>query len=152
MGRMLRGLLVLAFLTSESQAAALSVGTPSAGPSRAVLSAWQKITGEVETATEDVSYALYVNPARKGLYEVTRYRVTRHSTGRDGRPRNVSESEKFLWNAHPGTGERLRCFELLPDGSWVQMKTGSSEYRSEMMTAIRVYGLHRRASAAGDLY
>ena len=144
MGRVAPFVLVAAGWAGIAQAAVLSAHTPAAGPGGAVLGSWQKIAGDVETASEHVSYELYVNPKREALYEVTRYRVTRHPTGGDGRRQSVSESEKFLWNAHPGTGELLRCFELLSDGSWVQMKTGSPEYRSEMGTAIRVYGLHRR--------
>jgi hypothetical protein len=145
MGRIVRGLVVAALLSSAARAEVLSASIPLAGPTGAALGSWEKITGDVETADEHVSYVLYVNPARAALYEVTRYQVTRHSTDGDGRRRDVSETEKFLWNAHPGTGELLRCFELLPGGSWVQMKTGSAEYRSEMATAIRVYGLHREA-------
>jgi hypothetical protein len=144
MGRVAPLVLVAVGWGGIAQAGVLSAYTPTAGPSVAVLGSWQKITGKVDTGTEDVSYELYVNPKREALYEVTRYRVTHHSTGDDGRRQSVSESEKFLWNSHPGTGELLRCFELLSDGSWVQMKTGSPEYRNEMGTATYVYGLHRR--------
>lgn len=108
------------------------------------MKGWQRLTGHAETKTERLSYELYVNPARAALYEVTRYRVTWLSTDPQGRPQTNAETEKFLWNAHPGA-ERLRCFELLADGKWVQMKTDSQRYRSEMGTAIHVYGLHRNA-------
>lgn len=151
MGRVALWVLVAAGWAGLAHAAVLSAHTPTAGPSDAVLGSWQKITGDVETGREDVSYELYVNPKREALYEVTRYRVTHHSTGSDGRPQSVSESEKFLWNAHPGTGELLRCFELLSDGSWVQMKTGSPEYRNEMGTAMRVYGIHRGTFSGSGL-
>ena len=122
----------------------LSVTTPLTGLDAAALGSWEKFAGLSVTATERVSYELYVNPARAALYEVTRYRVSRLWTDPAGRRRSSAETEKFLWNARPGA-EHLRCFELLADGTWVQMKTDSPRYRTEMGTAIHVYGLRRRA-------
>ena len=131
---------------SVLRAVELSIELPSGVPTAAVLAQWQKITGDVDTPSERVSYALYVNPLRQALYEVTRYRVTRLSTGADGKPQQRPETEKLLWNAHPGSGELLRCYELREPGGWVQLARGTPEYKAEMMTAIHVYGLHRAAT------
>jgi len=148
-------LLVLALgvafrLASGLRAAEFSIELPSGVPTAAVLAKWEKITGDVEASGERVSYVFYVNPLRQALYEVTRYRITRLSTGADGKPQRQHETEKLLWNAHPGTGERLRCYELREPGGWVQLGQGTPEYRAEMMTAIHVYGLHREASQARE--
>ena len=140
--------LVAAFKLASglTRAAGFSLELPADVPTAAVLANWQKITGDVDTPTEAVSYVFYVNPVRQALYEVTRYRVTRLSPGPDGKPQRRPETEKLLWNAHPGTGELLRCYELREPGGWVRMEQGTPEYRAEMMTAIHVYGLHRAAT------
>jgi hypothetical protein len=129
--------------------ASLSGTTPTDSPGAKVLGGWRKVAGDVETSTTRISYELYVNPEHEAMYEVTRYRVTRLSKGSDGRIRARTETEKFLWNAHPGR-EHLRCFELLADGTWVRLKSDTPEYRGEMANAIYVYGLHRKALGLAD--
>jgi hypothetical protein len=126
----------------------LSATTPSTAPDAAAMRGWQRFIGHAETPTERVAYELYVNPRRAALYEVTRYHVTRLWKDAEGRAQARVETEKFLWNSHPGA-EHLRCFELLGDGTWVRMKTGSERYRFEMATAIHVYALHRSALGLG---
>ncbi len=113
----------------------LSVSIPPGVPDGAALR-WERVTGDVATAAEAAQYEFYVNPARQAIYEVVRYRVTR-----EGR----SESEKVVWNRHPTGGQGPACFSHELNGGWRALKHGSDEYRSELATATRVYGLHRRA-------
>jgi hypothetical protein len=116
---------------------------PAGVPDGAALG-WETITGEIETATETVVYVFYVNPARQAIYELTRYRVTRKGF-KDGRRTAEPEAEKFVWHARPGTGQVPMCFALEADGTWRSLMPNTQEYRSEMGTTIKVYGLHRRA-------
>lgn len=104
---------------------------------------WEKITGDVETETERVTYAFYVNPAREAIYELTRYRMTRF-TLRFGHRTAETESEKLIWHAHPGTGQVPLCFALGKDGAWRALLPPTPEYRSEMGTTMQVYSLHRK--------
>lgn len=146
------GLVVGAVLrpVSALRAAEFSSQLPSGVPTAEALGRWPKITGDVDTPSARVSYLFYVNPLRQALYEVTRYRVTRLSRDAAGNPQQHRETEKLLWNAHPGTGELLRCYELREPGGWVQLEKGTPEYRAEMITAIQVYGLHRAATQARE--
>ena len=144
------GFVVIVMLRASGAAhgAELSATLPPGVPSFATLGTWQKIDGKIETATATVHYEFYVNPRREALYEVTRYRVTQLSRGPDGSPRRVPATEKFLWNAHPGTGERLWCFELRRPGGWTRLDTHSREYQEEMRTAVYVYDLQNQDAHA----
>jgi hypothetical protein len=137
-------LLVASLLAPPAFGGGLSVAMPAEGPSAQTLAGWQKITGDVTTATERITYQLYVNPARQAIYEVTRYQVTHLSKNPAGRVESRLETEKFLWNSKPGV-KSPRCFERLGSGAWTEMEAGSAAYRGEMLTAIRVYGFHQRA-------
>lgn len=133
------GLLLLAVGAGDG---GLSLTLPAEVPTRATLDTWERITGDVETATESVVYELYVNPEREAIYEVTHYRVTTLRT-ENGSSARAPESEKVLWHSNPGR-ERPRCYALEP-GGWRKLEQGSAEYRWEMGMAMHVYGLHRRA-------
>ena len=142
-----RALALLAALVAVAPAEAgeFSATIPTGVPNLAMLATWEKVTGDVQTATESVVYQLYVNPRRLALYEVTRYRVTRISRDAKGHETRDPGTEKFLWNA--GGGEHLHCFERKAPGGWVRMEEGTPEYRWEMGMAMHVYGLHRLALA-----
>jgi hypothetical protein len=98
-------------------------------------------------------YALFVNPLRPGLYEVTRFRVDRIEGRPGARTRRVKDTEKLIWNARPGAREPLFCYERaarrewrtlwLRRWTWRRLAPGTAEYRAAMFTALRVYGLHR---------
>ncbi|HEY2943976.1 MAG TPA: hypothetical protein VGN09_16200 [Vicinamibacteria bacterium] len=149
------GLLLLAALapacaTGPGLARRLPAGTPSAE----TLSGWEHAGGEVEDGQQVVVYALFVNPLRPGLYEVTRFRVDRLEGLPGARTRRVTNTEKLLWNARPGTRAPLVCYERvarrewrtlwLRRWTWRRLAPSTAEYRSAMFTAIRVYGLHRK--------
>ena len=147
-------LLLLAVLgTACATAPGLSRRLPRDVPAAETLAAWERAGGEAMDAERVVVYELYVNPLRPGLYEVTRFRVDRLEGPAGGRTRRVKETEKLLWNARPGTRDPLVCYERTAGRGWKtlwvrrwawrRLAPGTSEYRSAMFTAIRVYHLHR---------
>ncbi|PYQ11397.1 MAG: hypothetical protein DMF80_21815 [Acidobacteria bacterium] len=131
----------------------LAKALPSGIPAARTLAGWEHASGEVRDGDSSVVYALYVNPIRPGLYEVTRFRVDRPESRAGGRAKRVKDTEKLLWNARPGTREPLVCYERtgrrswrtlwLRRWSWRRLAPGTAEYRAAMFTAIRVYNLHR---------
>jgi hypothetical protein len=131
----------------------LSRSLPREAPPEKTLAAWERADGEAQDGDRVVVYALYVNPLRPGLYELTRFRVDRLEARPGARTRRVKDTEKLLWNARPGTREPLICYERaarrnwrtlwLRRWTWRRLAPGTAEYRSAMFTALRVYGLHR---------
>jgi len=107
----------------------LTVRLPSEVPGPEILARWELIQGWKDSPGFRVSYRFYVDPARSALYRVTQYRVT-------------PETEKVLWNAQPGSGAPLECYELLPEG-WRRLDPASERYRAEMAMAVRIYYVHR---------
>jgi hypothetical protein len=95
---------------------------------------WERVSGDVLTTDDGALYEFYVNPQRQAIYEVVRYRFSRN--GRE-------QTEKVIWNA-PAVETGPACYSREADGSWRTLRPGSVEYRDEMMTAMRVYGLHRQ--------
>lgn len=116
---------------------------PGGTPSLAAMRDWERIEGTVETATVRVVYELRVRPERNGIYTITRYRIRHKDTGNGAAARD--ESEKYIWNVT--RGEPLRCFARERDG-WRALAHRSSEYQTEMLTAMSVYALHREATLA----
>ena len=127
-------------------------------PDTAIVGGWQKFAGQTDKDDFSVVYALYVNPARPALYEITRYRLTTSTRGSDGRSRRHQETEKVVWNSAPGTNQPLQAFEwiarrtwrtlwLATTGEWRRMEPGSPAYRSAMTTAIKVYVLRNQTGA-----
>jgi hypothetical protein len=143
----LAALLTLALASMQaSPAPALSSDYPAEGPVAATMVNWPRVRGEIETSALLVHYELLTDPARPGLYAVTRYRLTRKAGGRanDGDGERT-ESEKLIWNASPGSGAPLRCFAREDDGRWSTLAHDSREFKQEMGNAIAVYMLHRQA-------
>ena len=137
-----RSIGALAFLLVAGLAAAaprLGDDLPPGSPTRATLDGWERIDGQVETRDAHVTYEFYVDPARNGLYTVTRYRRGVKGQGADLR----LEDEKYVWNV--GRGRPLRCFTRAGTGAWRALQHGSDEYRYEMLTVMSVYALHRQA-------
>jgi hypothetical protein len=108
---------------------------------------WEKSEGvaELDDPRRVVEYELYVGPVRKGVYGVTRYRITladpeaRRTTG-------VTANEKLQWDVD---GREVRRFECLagPAGRpapcrWTEYARGSTEYDAEMRPLLSVYALH----------
>jgi hypothetical protein len=106
---------------------------------------WQRIDGDVTTAKARVVYALFVNPARDAIYEVARYQVTWLASGDAAANR---QTEKLLWNEPRSAGGPPRCFAREGD-AWRVLAPDSEEYRTEMGTAMQVYGLHRSVRLKG---
>jgi len=148
------GLLLLALLAPACAATqALSRTLPREIPAAETLAAWERADGEADDGEHVFVYELYVNPARPGLYEVTRFRVDGLEGAAGARKRRAIDTEKLLWNARPGTREPLVCYERasrrgwrtlwLRRWTWRRLAPGTEQYRSAMFTALRVYGLHR---------
>ncbi|HET7294710.1 MAG TPA: hypothetical protein VFM88_19970 [Vicinamibacteria bacterium] len=130
-----RRVAALVLLVAPLGGATLSGSLPPGVPDGAALG-WERVTGDVAASDEAAVYEFYVNPARAAIYEVVRYRFT--GAGR-------AEVEKLIWNRYPSDGVGPLCYAHEADGSWRRLANGSPEYRGEMATAMRVYGLHRRA-------
>lgn len=134
---------VLLAAAAACASAALATSLPSALPSPAVLADWERIDGSYETPTEQVRYALFVDPERPALYRITQYRVS----GRGGAP----SAETVIWNETPGRHGPLRCFAeersrtwrtlwLVPRSSWRDVPPATPEFRGSMLRAIEIYG------------
>jgi hypothetical protein len=145
--------LAMALGAAFAEAQALSGTLPEGAPSAQTLAAWQRLDGQAEDGEWAVVYALYVNPLRPGLYEVTRFRVDRLHRRPGAAARRRADTEKLLWNARPGTREPLVCYERAPHRGWRtlwlrrwrwrRLTPGMPDYQGAMFTALRVYGLHR---------
>jgi hypothetical protein len=123
-----------------ARASVLSASFPPGVPDASALR-WERITGDVSTAEEAASYEFYVNPVRKAIYEVVRFRFTWHGTER---------AETVVWNPPPAVGRAPVCFVHDSNGGWRALKAGTPEYRDELLTVIRVYALHRNARLSGE--
>ncbi len=91
---------------------------------------YEVLGGELTSTRLKAGYRFYVNPARRALFTVMRYRV-RPAAGEE------SVSEKFVWNAMPGGRAPLRCFEWVDaagGGAWREISHGSAAFDREMMT------------------
>ena len=131
---------------------------PAELPDSVTVGGWEKFSGRADMPEESLVYELYVNPVRPALYEITHYRLTRSTTGSDGRTRREQETEKVLWNAAPGTNQPLQAFEwiarrtwrtlwLATKGEWRRMEPGTPAYHSAMKTAINVYWVRNQNPA-----
>jgi hypothetical protein len=145
-----------ALLAGCATTGSLAERMPAELPDDVTLSGWEKYEGTASIPQASVVYALYVNPARPALYEITRYRLTTSSTDAEGRTRRHQETEKVLWNSAPGTGVPLRCFEwiarrtwrtlwLASKGEWRAMEPGTPDYGSAMKMAIQVYAARNQS-------
>ena len=141
--RVIRGLVASVLLAvAAACASALATSLPSALPAPNVLADWERVDGSYEPPTEQVRYALFVDPERPALYRITQYRVS----GRGG----ASSAETVIWNETPGHREPLRCFAgersrswrtlwLVPRSSWRDVPPATPEYRGSMLRAIEIY-------------
>jgi hypothetical protein len=127
-------------------AAPLTETFPPALPGPLTLAGWEQVRGEASDASHRVVYRFYVDPARRALYRITQYRIVPE--------KGVAETEKLLWNESPGTRVPLQCYERVAQRDWTtlwlwkrwrwrRLEPGSQRYRREMMTAIRIYNVHR---------
>src|SRR5713101_166647 len=113
------GLLFVALLVPASgMAEELSRTLPRETPTAETLAGWERADGEAEDGERVVVYALFVNPLRPGLYEVTRFRVDRIEGRPGARIRRMKDTEKLIWNARPGAREPLVCYERAARREW----------------------------------
>jgi hypothetical protein len=147
--RLLAALLAGGAMACAGHGLVLSQDWPAGVPGPVEMAGWERIDGDVETTRGRAIYALYVDPRRGAIYTVTRYRVRWKELGADGRPRERTETEKYVWLRRRELGGAV-CFERGTDGQWRELASGSAAFRAEMATSIAVYGLHRAAHASGQ--
>jgi hypothetical protein len=120
---------------------ALATAMPAGVPGPLEKPDWEVVEGEIVFGDKTILYRFLVNPAYEGLYQVTQYRMWKTDA-------TAGETEKVLYNAHPGQRVPLEVYELV-DGRWLRIGPGTPEFHREMIHAIRVYDLHRQASDIG---
>jgi hypothetical protein len=147
----------LLVLSCASSLRPLSDTLPVGVPSATVRSAWERIDGDYKTATENVRYALFVDPERPLLFRITQYRVTRRK-GAAGQARADDGAETVIWNATPGRRVPLLCFTEERSGrarprrgseSWRDVDPATDEFRANMVRAIEIYEQVHREGRAG---
>jgi hypothetical protein len=130
--------------------AALTPSLPDGLPDATTRLGWERMTGTALRPDIEVEYELFVNPARPGLFTITRYRMTRISRS-GGSEERIRETEKLVWNPDPGRAP-LRVYELVTQRPWwllglvqqrhwIEVRHGTPRYRDEMFTTIGVYAL-----------
>ena len=82
--------------------AALTPQLPDGLPDAATRLGWERITGTAHRPDVEVEYELLVNPARPGLFTISRYRMCRVARAGGGSQERVQETEKLVWNQDPG--------------------------------------------------
>jgi hypothetical protein len=131
--------------------AALTPQLPDGLPDAATRLSWERVAGTARRPDVEVEYELLVNPARPGLFTISRYRMTRVAKGAGGSEEHVRETEKLVWNPDPDRAP-LRVYELVTQRPWwllglvqrrhwSELPLGTPRYRDEMFTMIGVYGL-----------
>jgi hypothetical protein len=111
---------------------------------------WEVVTGELVTPGVAGGYRFFVNPERRALYSVMRYRLRARPGSTE-----IAPAEKFLWVERPGEPVPMRCFELRPSGgsgsgtaaAWREMEPGTEEYLVEMQTVMAVLAARRRENS-----
>jgi hypothetical protein len=113
------------------------------------LQGWEKVAGaaDLEDPRLRVEYEFYVNPRRRGVYELIRYRVILPvgTANADDYP----ALEKLQWHK---AEKELRRFECGPGADplapchWRELVQGTAEYHREVPVILWLYGVHRRLS------
>jgi hypothetical protein len=142
--RLLAVLLAVQALACVGHGLVLSQDWPAGAPGLVEMAGWERIDGDVETTRGRAVYALYVDPRRGSMYTVTRYRLRWRDVGADGRARERTETEKYVWLRQRELGGAV-CFERGDDGRWRELVADSPAYRAELVTLMAVYALHRAA-------
>lgn len=121
--------------------------TPELPPGLPDVRMWERSEGvaEFDHPRRVVEYELYVGPVRKGVYGVTRYRITL-ADPEARRATSLTANEKLQWDVD---GREVRRFECLPGPEgrrapcrWTEYARGSAEYDAEMRPLLSIYALH----------
>jgi hypothetical protein len=116
------------------------------------VASWERITGEFETEAARGSYRFYVNPARRAMYQLMRYRVELLGP-RTGAQARRGAAERVAFVPRPGTPEPMLFWARRPPGTtpaWREIGAGTDEYRAEIGVLMEVLGVHRAARAAQE--
>lgn len=151
---MFRPLLALWFLVGVSTTTedTFSTSFPAGLPD---VAGWERVTGDVQNDRMSLSYLLYVNPVRPGLYEIIRYRL-RFLAPTSEQQKTYAPVEKLVWNERARSP--LRSFERDGRGpsAWRELPYRSRGYLAEMGVVLQLMSLHnsllwkREAARAAD--
>jgi hypothetical protein len=114
------------------------------------VSGWELVTGEFETATARGSYRFYVNPARRAMYQLMRYRVDILEPWPAVRERR-GDAERVAFVRLPGSREPMLFWargSAGTDPEWRAIASDKDEYRAELGVLMAVLGVHRAARAS----
>jgi hypothetical protein len=145
--------LLAAVVAGAAPAAAQEAGpayAPSLPDGVGDVSRWELVTGEFETATARGSYRFYVNPARRAMYQLMRYRVDILEPWPAVRERH-GDAERVAFVRLPGSREPMLFWARHPPGTdpaWRAIAADSDEYRAELGVLMAVLGVHRAARAS----
>ena len=113
------------------------------------VSGWEVVSGEFETARARGAYRFRVNPSRRAIYQLMRYRVQLlYPASELERARRSVERVVFV--RRPGEREPLLCWEREPPGTspaWRVVPPRTDEYKLEMAMVMQVLEVHRAARA-----
>jgi hypothetical protein len=109
------------------------------------VSRWERSDGEVEFVDprRRVQYRLYVDPARPGVYAVTRYRIAHHDPA-ERLPGDHTDREQLQWHKADRDVRRYECAPVASGGgcAWRELAKDSAEYKQMMPTLLQLYSLH----------
>ena len=111
------------------------------------VSSWEVVTGDFATARMRGSYRFYVNPARRAMYQLMRYRVELLAQKEETRR---SSGERVAFVEHPGTPGPMLIWVRQPSLSasgWREIVADTDEYRTEVGLIMGVLAVHRAARA-----
>lgn len=114
------------------------------------VSGWELVTGDFETTTARGSYRFYVNPARRAMYQLMRYRVDILDPWPAVRGRR-GDAERVAFVRLPGSREPMQFWarhSAGTDPAWRAIAEESDEYRAELGVLMAVLGVHRAARAS----
>jgi hypothetical protein len=114
------------------------------------VSRWLIVTGDFDTHHARGAYRLYVNPARRAMYQLMRYRVELLGS-RSGEAARRGAAERVAFVRRPGVAEPLLLWKRSAPGvtpAWREVAAGSDEYRMELGVLMSVLAAHRAARAA----
>jgi hypothetical protein len=113
------------------------------------VSSWLVVTGSFDSATAHGSYRLYVNPARRAIYQLMRYRIELVG-GATELERGRGSAERVAFIPRPGAHEPMLCWERTSgaEPAWRAIAPATPEYLLEMDVLMRMLAVHQAARQA----
>jgi hypothetical protein len=114
------------------------------------VTGWTVVSGDFETRAARGAYRFYVNPRKRAIYQLMRYRVQLLEPETDLQ-RQRGSNERVAFVRQPGSPEPMLCWEREPPGivpRWREVRAGTDEYQVEMALIMQVLAVHRAARSA----